>query len=224
MRLTAPLFALASLTLTLPLTSAVPHAHPQDAVSSVGPIPLPTPSIPADPTISIPLSTSLNVPTTLPTLLPTLSVTGNLSSRSTSTRHHFSHWEPIPIFSSACNCPALSTVAYPCWATDALQRCNFEELHSFVCWTSAARGCPTPTRQCDALYSPTPLTGKHPCDLGQNTGGLDLPGDTTVYMTETSYVTFVPTATATATATAAATPLGRWQDMAWSPEYYGVRK
>ncbi|KAL5461153.1 hypothetical protein PMIN06_002343 [Paraphaeosphaeria minitans] len=121
MRLTAPLFALASLTLTLPLTSAVPHAHPQDAVSSVGPIPLPTPSIPADPTISIPLSTSLNVPTTLPTLLPTLSVTGNVSSRSTSTRHHFSHWEPIPIFSSACNCPALSTVAYPCWATDALQ-------------------------------------------------------------------------------------------------------
>lgn len=31
--------------------------------------------------------------------------------------------------------------------TDLQQRCNFEELHSFVCWTSAARGCPTPTRQ-----------------------------------------------------------------------------
>jgi hypothetical protein len=100
------------------LAAAAPHAHPQDASSSVAPVPLPT-TITADPTISVPLSTSLNVPTTLPTLLPTLSVPGNLSSRTS--RHHFSHWEPIPIFSSACNCPSLATVQYPCWATDALQ-------------------------------------------------------------------------------------------------------
>ncbi|KAF2448187.1 hypothetical protein P171DRAFT_207482 [Karstenula rhodostoma CBS 690.94] len=198
---------------TLALAAAAPHAHPQDA---------PTSTL-ADPTIALPPSTSLNVPTTL---LPTLSVPGNLSTTnpSKSTRHHFSHWEPIPIFSSACNCPSLATVQYPCWATDTLQRCNFEELHSFVCWTSAARGCPTPTRQCDKLYAPTPITGKHPCDLGQNTGGLE-PAPTTVYITETSYATFVPTAAAAVKRGAAtAAPLGRWQDMAWSPEHYGVRK
>lgn len=80
--------------------------------------------------------------------------------------------------------------------------------------------------QCDALYSPTPITGKNPCDMGQNTGGLVPPGDTTVYITETSYVTFVPTATVGVAVgkRVGATPLGRWQDMAWSPEFYGVGK
>lgn len=69
--------------------------------------------------------------------------------------------------------------------------------------------------QCDALYLPTPITGKNPCELGQNTGGLE-PAPTTVYITETSYVT------ATGHAPTTAPPLARWQDMAWNPEYYGV--
>lgn len=101
------------------VAAAVPHAQPQAAsLAPVDPVPLPS-TIIADPTISVPPSTSLNVPTTLPTLLPTLTVPSNWSS--STTRHHFSHWEPIPIFSSACNCPDLKTVQYPCWATDSLQ-------------------------------------------------------------------------------------------------------
>lgn len=102
------------------LAAAAPHAQPQAAESSsVGTLaPLPTVTI-ADPTVSVSLSTSLNIPTTLPTLVPTLTVSGNLSR--SSSRHHYSHWEPIPIFSSACNCPDLATVQYPCWATDSLQ-------------------------------------------------------------------------------------------------------
>lgn len=105
----------------LALAIALPQPYPQDLTLSLDPIPLPT-TIIADPTISIPLSTSLNVPTTVvPTLVPTLSVPGNLSSWRSTSRHHYSHWEPIPIFSSACNCPKLATVQYPCWATDSLQ-------------------------------------------------------------------------------------------------------
>lgn len=66
--------------------------------------------------------------------------------------------------------------------------------------------------QCNDLYLPTPIKGKHPCELGQNTGGLEVP--TTVFITETSFVTAEPGATAP--------PLKRWQDMAWRPEHYGV--
>lgn len=88
------------------------------AAAPVDPVPLPS-TIIAEPTVSVPLSTSLNVPTTGATLVPTLSVPSNWSS--SRTRHHFSHWEPIPTFMSACNCPDLKTVPYPCWATDSLQ-------------------------------------------------------------------------------------------------------
>jgi len=108
------------------LAAAAPRPFPQDddddaALSSAIPVPLPVTSlIIADPTVSVPLTTSLNVPTTIPTLLPTWTPPSNLST-SRSSKHHFSHWEPIPIFSKSCDCPNLSTVAYPCWATDALQ-------------------------------------------------------------------------------------------------------
>ncbi|KAF2846430.1 hypothetical protein T440DRAFT_510915 [Plenodomus tracheiphilus IPT5] len=68
------------------------------------------------------------------------------------TRSKNPHWEPIPVFSKQCTCE-LATARYPCWATDALQ---------------AVGGCPTPTRICSTLYSPTPRPGPHPCELGPN--------------------------------------------------------
>jgi hypothetical protein len=77
---------------------------------------LPTPTLP------VILSTSLNVPVTsvlLPTLLPTGLFPSNLSISSTSKRRG-GHSEPVPIFSKSCDCPLLATVAYPCYATDAL--------------------------------------------------------------------------------------------------------
>ncbi|KAF2248478.1 hypothetical protein BU26DRAFT_335728 [Trematosphaeria pertusa] len=157
------LFALAALAVAVPY----PQEEDPDVETSVAE-PSPTFAITiADPTLPIPLSTSLNIPVTVPSALPT----GEVALNSTSTRRRKSHWEPIPIFSKSCDCPALATVAYPCWATDALQRCNFEELHSYVCWTSANFGCPSPTRSCDSLFQPTPVTGKNPCELGPNTGG-----------------------------------------------------
>ncbi|KAL6704837.1 hypothetical protein ACN47E_007520 [Coniothyrium glycines] len=85
----------------------------------------------------------------------------------TATRSRNSHWEPIPIFTKECKC-ALETARYPCWATDSLQRCHFEENFSYGCYMSAAGGCPTPTRVCSNLFSPTPLSGRHPCELGSN--------------------------------------------------------
>ncbi|KAF2875098.1 hypothetical protein BDV95DRAFT_591831 [Massariosphaeria phaeospora] len=145
--------------------AAAPHPQVEPGVSISATI--------ASPTVAIPFSTSLNIPVTatLPSLLPTGLPHFNGTSTS---RRRKTHWEPIPIFSKSCDCPQLATVAYPCWAAGALQRCNFEELHSFVCWTSANFGCPSPTRACSNLFTATPLTGRHPCEIGPNTA-VDLP-------------------------------------------------
>ncbi|KAF1917442.1 hypothetical protein BDU57DRAFT_165295 [Ampelomyces quisqualis] len=106
------------------------------------------------PTVEIPLTTSLNVP-----------VTSSLWELPTLTWSKRPHWEPIPIFTKECKCD-IATVNYPCWATDALQRCNYEENFSYGCYMAAAGGCPTPTRACKNLFQPTPRPGKHPCDFG----------------------------------------------------------
>ncbi|CBX97274.1 predicted protein [Plenodomus lingam JN3] len=42
--------------------------------------------------------------------------------------------------------------------------CNFEENFSYGCYMEAVGGCPTPTRNCTALYKPTPRPGPHPCE------------------------------------------------------------
>ncbi|KAF2107176.1 hypothetical protein BDV96DRAFT_673604 [Lophiotrema nucula] len=147
----------------LPIAAAVPQ--PQDEpqeTSSIVPSPLPTTLL--APTLSLNLSTSLNIPTTTPASIPTLVP----ASTSSTSRHRSLHSEPVPIFSKSCDCPDVKTVPSPCWATDALQRCEFEVLHSWVCWTSANYGCPSPTRACSELYTPTPITGKNPCELGPN--------------------------------------------------------
>ncbi|KAF1829380.1 hypothetical protein BDW02DRAFT_583748 [Decorospora gaudefroyi] len=82
-----------------------------------------------------------------------------------------SHWEPIPIFTKKCQCN-LATARYPCWATDALQSCHFEENFSFGCFMQAVGGCPTPTRICSNLFKPTPRPGRHPCAIGPNPPNL----------------------------------------------------
>ncbi|KAF1961581.1 hypothetical protein CC80DRAFT_499976 [Byssothecium circinans] len=143
-------------------------------------------TVPVSTITSIP-STSLNIPITSTPIVPTSGL--NFSS---STRKKHSHTEPIPIFSKYCDCPNLATAQYPCWATDPLQRCNFEELHSYVCWTSAARGCPTPTRACSALFRPTPVPGKHPCELGP----INPPEHTDAPEPVTTTTVAVPTITA----------------------------
>ncbi|KAF2187241.1 hypothetical protein K469DRAFT_725321 [Zopfia rhizophila CBS 207.26] len=123
------------------LVSAVPQAPTIT--------PVPTITI-ADPTISVIASTSLNVLTTSFPVVPTGLTPINGTSTS---RRKKSHWEPIPIFSKSCDCPAISKGNYPCWATDPVQSCLFEENHSWVCWTSANFGCPSPTRE---LPTPSP--------------------------------------------------------------------
>ncbi|CAI6336937.1 unnamed protein product [Periconia digitata] len=142
------------------------------------------PSSVAESTLTAPQSTSLHIPVTTPPssfLTSIISPNSTVAANSTRTsRTRKPHTEPIPIFSSRCDCPNLATVAYPCWATDALQRCEFEELHSFVCWTSAARGCPTPTRSCRSFFTPQPVTGRHPCDIGMGN-----PPEPTAIMTST---------------------------------------
>lgn len=90
------------------LTIVAAAPHPQNEVPT--------------PTLSVVPSTSLNVPITsalIPTLLPTGLYPANSSTSSTSKRRG-GHSEPIPIFSRFCDCPLLATVAYPCYATDAL--------------------------------------------------------------------------------------------------------
>ncbi|KAH7408514.1 hypothetical protein DE146DRAFT_629420 [Phaeosphaeria sp. MPI-PUGE-AT-0046c] len=116
-------------------------------------LPFPTPTVPAV------VTTSLNIPATTVPDLP------DLPDLPTKTRSKKPHWEPIPIFTKECKCDT-ATVAYPCWATDSLQRCNYEEIFSYGCYMSAAGGCPTPTRVCKELFKPTPKTGRHPCDFG----------------------------------------------------------
>ncbi|KAF2714774.1 hypothetical protein K504DRAFT_366514 [Pleomassaria siparia CBS 279.74] len=145
------------------IVTAAPHAQldPSDIPVSI------SATIPTSTLWLVP-STSLNIPVTLSTLLPT-GLQCNFSTTRTTKRPGGGHSEPIPIFSRHCDCPLLATVAYPCYATDALARCNFEENHSWVCWTSAGFGCPSPTRTCSNLFSPTPITGKHPCELGRAT-------------------------------------------------------
>ncbi|KAF2270264.1 hypothetical protein CC78DRAFT_197504 [Lojkania enalia] len=140
--------------------AAVPHKQIEEPSQIAVPI---ATSIPA-PTLPVEPSTSLNIPVTTGFVLPTL-----LPPPTTSTsRRRNPHSEPIPIFSKSCDCPNVATVAKPCWVTDALQKCNFEELHSWVCWTSANYGCPSPTRTCSNSFEPTPVTGRHPCELGPN--------------------------------------------------------
>ena len=93
---------------------AVPHpqAEPTD-------IPISISATIATSTLPVIASTSLNIPVTVPSVFPTGIVSFNLSS--TSRRRNPPHSEPIPIFQKPCDCPDLSTVGYPCWATDALQ-------------------------------------------------------------------------------------------------------
>ncbi|PSN74817.1 hypothetical protein BS50DRAFT_567597 [Corynespora cassiicola Philippines] len=89
--------------------------HPQDDLSEIDTSVSPTI---VTPTVAMPLSTSLNIPVTVPSIFPTDLPILNITSTS---RKRKSHWEPIPIFSKSCDCPALATVPYPCWATDSLQ-------------------------------------------------------------------------------------------------------
>ncbi|KAF2650106.1 hypothetical protein K491DRAFT_683286 [Lophiostoma macrostomum CBS 122681] len=133
----------------------------------------------ANPTVPVPASTSLNV---IVTGIPSLAPSGIFGNATTSKTHH-PHSEQIPSLMKPCDCPDVKTVAYPCWATDSLQKCNFEEIHSWGCWTSAAFGCPSPTRECSALYTPAPpiTTGKHPCDLGPGGGFRPEPTTEAVY-------------------------------------------
>lgn len=77
-----------------------------------------------NPTTTVPATTSLNIPVTgLPIV----------------TRSKHPHWEPIPIFTKACQC-SLATAQYPCWATDALQ-VLFEALVSFFLFYEAPFFC-----------------------------------------------------------------------------------
>ncbi|KAI1669385.1 hypothetical protein L13192_06844 [Pyrenophora tritici-repentis] len=118
-------------------------------------------------TTTIPDSTSLNIPVTaVPTIDPDDDDDddkGAVVLNSTSSRRR-PHTEPIPIFTKACKCN-LATALYPCWATDALQRCHFEENFSYQCYMQAAGGCAYPTRICSSLYLPTPKPGPNPCQL-----------------------------------------------------------
>ncbi|OAL48205.1 hypothetical protein IQ07DRAFT_91497 [Pyrenochaeta sp. DS3sAY3a] len=158
---------------------AIARPHPQESGEPSIPEHSDEPDVPElpTPTVSVPLSTSLNVPvTSLPSLPGSLSLP-SFSLVSTSSSRRKPHWEPIPIFTKQCQCE-LKTARYPCWATDALQRCNFEENFSFGCYMSAAGGCPTPTRVCSALFQPTPRTsGRHPCELGPNPPVVTSPPD-----------------------------------------------
>ncbi|EFQ91591.1 hypothetical protein PTNB73_06843 [Pyrenophora teres f. teres] len=114
---------------------------------------LPTPAVPLTDifpasTTTIPDSTSLNIPVTaVPTIDPDDDDDDDKGAEmlnSTSSRRR-PHTEPIPIFTKACKCD-LATALYPCWATDALQRCHFEENFSYQCYMQAAGGCAYPTR------------------------------------------------------------------------------
>ncbi|KAH9866562.1 hypothetical protein J1614_008252, partial [Plenodomus biglobosus] len=111
--------------------------------------PIPTPTAPTFP------NNTITEPPTAPS--------------SHTTRSKRPHWEPIPVFSKLCTCD-LATVGYPCWATDGLQRCHFEENFSYGCYMQAVGGCPTPTRDCSSLFSPTPRPGPHPCEGGPGPG------------------------------------------------------
>ncbi|KAF2015394.1 hypothetical protein BU24DRAFT_461643 [Aaosphaeria arxii CBS 175.79] len=72
----------------------------------------------------------------------------------------------IPYFTDKKEAIALGASSYLFQKLRLSEKCNFEENHSWVCWTSANYGCPSPTRACSDLFSPTPVTGKHPCELG----------------------------------------------------------
>lgn len=116
------------------LAFAAPYPQDQelpdeDEASSIVPVPLPTPTA------------SVLFPTTIE--IPIITITPEPDSPTSSRKNP--HWEPIPIFTKECKCD-LATVRYPCWATDALQRCNYEENFSYGCYMAAAGGCPTPTR------------------------------------------------------------------------------
>ncbi|KAH9868008.1 hypothetical protein IAQ61_007315 [Plenodomus lingam] len=141
---------LTALLLPFTITTAIPY--PQ-AIPTI----LPTlitniPSLPTTPT-----------PLPIPTGPQSHSLNNTITKPPRPTRSKNPHLEPIPVFSKQCSC-ALATARYPCWATDALQSCNFEENFSYGCYMEAVGGCPTPTRNCTALYKPTPRPGPHPCE------------------------------------------------------------
>ncbi|KAF2003161.1 hypothetical protein P154DRAFT_112198 [Amniculicola lignicola CBS 123094] len=102
-----------------------------------------------------------------PSLTLSISITDAPVPESTSTKG--GHSERIPVLMSKCECPDLATVPYPCYAWDQRGRCNFEWNHSYACYMSAQRGCPSPTQDC-GVFPPQTVTGRHPCDLSPNTG------------------------------------------------------
>ncbi|KAH8704568.1 hypothetical protein GQ44DRAFT_716523 [Phaeosphaeriaceae sp. PMI808] len=153
MRITFVISTLAALASSFPYPQD--QENPNDETSSELPSAPVTISIPfATPTIPTLVTTSLNIP-----------VTQSLEPPLPTTSRKRPHWEPIPIFTKECKCD-IATVRYPCWATDALQKCYYEENFSYGCYMAAAGGCPTPTRTCKDFFQPTPRSGRHPCDFG----------------------------------------------------------
>ncbi|KAF2030758.1 hypothetical protein EK21DRAFT_111629 [Setomelanomma holmii] len=125
--------------------SAAPYPQDQEEPDDAETISAPF----ATPTTPIPLTTSLNIPVTSSLELPTpISDTHPEDPDATTTKRN-PHREPISIFTKQC-------------------RCNYEENFSYGCYMSAAGGCPTPTRTCKNLFTPSPRPGRHPCELGPN--------------------------------------------------------
>ncbi|EUC40334.1 hypothetical protein COCMIDRAFT_30709 [Bipolaris oryzae ATCC 44560] len=151
------------------LAAAIPH--PQASDDSTAPLTSISEILPTS-TVAIPDSTSLNIPVTaIPSIEPVPDDDGedddDDNSGKSLSRSKKPHREPTPIFTKQCQCQ-LATARYPCWATDALQKCYFEENFSHACYMQAAGGCPKPTRACKQLYLPTPLPGPNPCELKPN--------------------------------------------------------
>ncbi|KAH6877918.1 hypothetical protein BKA58DRAFT_85170 [Alternaria rosae] len=164
MRTSVLISALAALVL------AVPYPQATDISIAPGATLISLSAILPISTTATPVSTSLNIPVTaLPTSDPNSDDDDDDDNEDPelSSSKRKPHWEPIPIFTKRCQCQ-LATARYPCWATDALQSCHFEENFSYGCYMQAAGGCPTPTRICSNLFQPTPRPGPHPCELGPN--------------------------------------------------------
>ncbi|KAH7076172.1 hypothetical protein FB567DRAFT_608859 [Paraphoma chrysanthemicola] len=185
-------FSILTVAALVTFATAAPYPQEQDEPSDDAetvslPFATPTVSIVSTTSLNIPITSAVDLPTPVPDTDPELP-----DETSTSTRKN-PHWEPIPIFTKQCKCD-IKTVQYPCWATDALQRCNYEENFSYGCYMSAAGGCPTPTRTCKNLFQPTPRPGPHPCELRPNPPIItDVPVITTSLPTLNVSLPVVPT-------------------------------